>query len=185
MFKKNFNIIVGNNTTWKSSALHALAYDMKSQLNMKIIFLGATNEFEEKTHFLNQRYELCRFLSSDDTNNMKTLQVIEELCIKDGIDFIFIDDIDYLYDYLFPSNDITTKKYINFLDKIPVRKIATCSDSSSIPLFNFSDEITDSENYFLHIKYNKGRSYATIDDVSVTAFIKAFIRDEKIKTILE
>lgn len=185
MFKKNFNIIVGNNCTWKSSALHTLAYDLKSQLNMKIIFLGATNEFEEKTHFMNERYELCRFLSSDDTNNMKTLQLIEEICIKDGIDFIFIDDIDYLYDYLFPNNEITTKKYINFLDKIPVRKIATCSDSSSIPLFNFSDEITDSENYFLHIKYNKGRSYATIDDVSVLAFIKAFIRDEKIKTILE
>lgn len=185
MFKKNFNIIVGNNSTWKSSALHAFAYDLKSQLNMKIIFLGATNEFEEKTHFMNERYELCRFLSSDDTNNMKTLQLIEEICIKDGIDFIFIDDIDYLYDYLFPNNDITTKKYINFLDKIPVRKIATCSDSSSIPLFNFSDEITDSENYFLHIKYNKGRSYATIDDVKVNDFIKSFIRDEKIKTILE
>lgn len=185
MFKKNFNIIVGNNATWKSSALHALAYDMKSQLNMKIIFLGATNEFEEKTHFLNQRYELCRFLSSDDENNIKTLKVIEEISLKDGIDFIFIDDIDYLFDYLFPSNESTTKKYISFLDKIPVRKIATCSDSSSIPLFNFSEEITDSENYFLHIKYNKGRSYATIDGVSATAFIKAFIRDEKLKTILE
>jgi len=99
MFENNFNIIVGNNSTWKSSALHALAYDMKSQLNMKIIFLAATNEFEEKTHFLNQRYELCRFLSSDDENNIKTLKVIEEISLKDGIDFIFIDDIDYLYDY--------------------------------------------------------------------------------------
>jgi hypothetical protein len=185
MFKNNFNIIVGSNATWKSSALHALAYDMKSQLNMKIIFLGATNEFEEKTHFLNQRYELCRFLSSDDENNINTLKVIEEISLKDGIDFIFIDDIDYLYDYLFPNNDTTTKKYINFLDKIPVRKIATCSDSSSIPLFNFSEEITDSKNYFLQTKYNKGRSYAIINDVIANDFIKAFIRDEKIKTILE
>jgi hypothetical protein len=181
MFENNFNIIVGSDRTWKSSALHAIAYDLKSQLNMKIIFLGATNEFEEKTHFLNQRYELCRFLSSDDENNIKTLKVIEELCIKDGIDFIFIDDIDFL----FPNNESKTKKYISFLNNIPVRKIATCSDSSSIPLFNFSEEITDSKNYFLQTKYNKGRSYAIINDVIANDFIKAFIRDEKIKTILE
>ena len=185
MFENNFNIIVGSYATWKSSALHAIAYDLKSQLNMKIIFLGATNEFEEKTHFLNQRYELFRFLSSDDENNMKTLQVIEEICLKDGIDFIFIDDIDYLFDYLFQKKDSITKKYIAFLDKIPVRKIATCSDSSSIPLFDFSEEITDSKNYFLQTKYNKGRSYAIINDVIANDFIKAFIRDEKIKTILE
>lgn len=181
MFNKNFNIIVGNNSTWKSSALHALAYDLKSQLKKKIIFLGATPEFEEKTHFMNERYDLYRFLSYDDENNIKTLKVIEELCIKDGIDFIFIDDIDFL----FPNNEFKTKKYISLLDKIPVRKIATCSDTSSIPLYEYSEEITDSENYFLHIKYNKGRSYASIDDVSAIAFIKSFIRDEKIKTLLE
>jgi hypothetical protein len=181
MFNKNFNIIVGNDRTWKSSALHALAYDLKSQLNMKIIFLGATPEFEEKTNFMNERYDLYRFLSYDDENNMKTLKVIEELCIKDGIDFIFIDDIDFL----FPNNEFKTKKYISLLDKIPVRKIATCSDTSSIPLYEYSEEITDSENYFLHIKYNKGRSYAIINDVIANDFIKAFIRDEKIKTILE
>lgn len=185
MFENNFNIIVGNNSTWKSSALHALAYDLKSQLKKKIIFLGATNEFEEKTNFMNERYDLYRFLSSDDENNMKTLKVIEEICLKDGIDFIFIDDIDYLYDYLFTTKESITKKYINFLNKIPVRKIATCTDTSSIPLHQFSEEITDSENYFLDIKYNKGRSYAAIDDVIANDFIKAFIRDEKLKTILE
>jgi hypothetical protein len=71
------------------------------------------------------------------------------------------------------------------LDKIPVRKIVTCSDTSSIPLHEFSEEITDSENYFLHIKYNNGHSYVTINDLKADDFIKAFIRDEKIKTILE
>lgn len=181
MFNKNFNIIVGNNSTWRSSALHTLAYDLKSQLNKKIIFLGATPEFEEKTHFLNERYDLYRFLSYDDDNNIKTLKVIEELCIKDVIDFIFIDDIDFL----FPNNESKTKKYISFLNNIPVRKIATCADTSSIPLYEYSEEITDSENYFLHIKYNNGRSYVTIDDVKADAFIKSFIRDEKIKTLLE
>lgn len=181
MFNKNFNIIVGNNCTWKSSALHALAYDLKSQLKKKIIFLGASPEFEEKTNFMNERYDLYRFLSSDDENNLKTLKVIEELCIKDRIDFIFIDDIDFL----FPNNEYKTKKYIYFLNNIPVRKIATCTDTSSIPLHEFSEQITDSENYFLDIKYKKGRSYAIINDVIANNFIKAFIRDEKIKTILE
>jgi hypothetical protein len=181
MFKNNFNLIIAPQKTWKSSALHALAYDLKSQLKKKIIFLGATPEFEEKTHFLNERYDLYRFLSYDDDNNMKTLKVIEELCIKDGIDFIFIDDIDFL----FPNNESKTEKYISFLNNIPVRKIATCSDTSSIPLYEYSEEITDSENYFLNIKYNKGRSYASIDDVSAIAFIKSFIRDEKLKTLLE
>ena len=98
--------------------------------------------------------------------------------LKDQIDFLFIDDIDR-----FQATD--AKKYISFLDKIPVRKIATCTDTSSIPLYEFSEEITDSENYFLHIKYNNGRSYVTIDDVKADAFIKSFIRDEKLKTILE
>jgi hypothetical protein len=46
-------------------------------------------------------------------------------------------------------------------------------------------EITDSKNYFLQTKYNKGRSYAIINDVIANDFIKAFIRDEKIKTILQ
>jgi hypothetical protein len=179
MFKNNFNIIVGNSNTWKSSALHSIAYDLKSHLNKKIIFLAATQEKE--AHFLNQRYDLYRFMSYDDVNNMKILHVIEELCIKDNIDFLFIDDIDYLY----PNNDSKIKKYIAFLDKIPVRKIATCGDNSSIPLFNFSEEINDSKNYFLEMRYNKGRSYVTINDVKADDFIKAFIRDEKLKTILE
>lgn len=176
MFDKNFNIIVGGNSTWKSSALHALAYDLKSQLNKKIIFLGSLSE--NKTHFMNERYYLHRYFSYDDENNEKMFKVIEELCLKDQIDFLFIDDIDR-----FQSTD--AKKYISFLDKIPVRKIATCTDTSSIPLYEFSEEITDSENYFLHIKYNNGRSYVTIDDVKADAFIKSFIRDEKLKTLLE
>ena len=176
MFDKNFNIIVGNNSTWKSSALHALAYDLKSQLNKKIIFLGSLSE--NKTHFMNERYYLHRYFSYDDENNVKMFKVIEELCLKDQIDFLFIDDIDR-----FQATD--AKKYISFLDKIPVRKIATCTDTSSIPLYEYSEEITDSENYFLHIKYNNGRSYVTIDDVKADAFIKSFIRDEKLKTILE
>ena len=176
MFDKNFNIIVGNNSTWKSSALHALAYDLKSQLNKKIIFLGSLSE--NKTHFMNERYYLHRYFSYDDENNVKMFKVIEELCLKDQIDFLFIDDIDRF-------QATNAKKYISFLNKIPVRKIATCTDTSSIPLHEFSEEITDSENYFLHIKYNNGHSYVTIDDVKADDFIKSFIRDEKLKTILE
>lgn len=176
MFDKNFNIIVGGNSTWKSSALHALAYDLKSQLNKKIIFLGSLSE--NKTHFMNERYYLHRYFSYDDENNVKMFKVIEELCLKDKIDFLFIDDIDRF-------QATNAKKYISFLNKIPVRKIATCTDTSSIPLHEFSEEITDSENYFLHIKYNNGHSYVTIDDVKADDFIKSFIRDEKLKTILE
>lgn len=176
MLDKNFNIIVGDSNTWKSSALHALAYDLKSQLNKKIIFLGSLSE--NKTHFMNERYYLHRYFSYDDQNNEKMFKVIEELCLKDRIDFLFLDDIDRF-------QSANAKKYISFLDKIPVRKIATCTDTSSIPLYELSEEITDSENYFLHIKYNNGRSYVTIDDVKADAFIKSFIRDEKLKTILE
>lgn len=176
MLDKNFNIIVGDSNTWKSSALHALAYDLKSQLNKKIIFLGSLSE--NKTHFMNERYYLHRYFSYDDQNNEKMFKVIEELCLKDRIDFLFLDDIDRF-------QSANAKKYISFLDKIPVRKIATCTDTSSIPLYEFSEEITDSENYFLHIKYNNGRSYVTIDDVKADAFIKSFIRDEKLKTLLE
>ena len=176
MFDKNFNIIVGNNSTWKSSALHAISYDLKSQLNKKIIFLGSLSE--NKTHFMNERYYLHRYFSYDDENNVKMFKVIEELCLKDQIDFLFIDDIDRF-------SATNAKKYISFLNKIPVRKIATCTDTSSIPLHEFSEEITDSENYFLHIKYNNGHSYVTIDDVKADDFIKSFIRDEKLKTILE
>ena len=176
MFDKNFNIIVGNNSTWKSSALHAISYDLKSQLNKKIIFLGSLSE--NKTHFMNERYYLHRYFSYDDENNVKMFKVIEELCLKDQIDFLFIDDIDRF-------QATNAKKYISFLNKIPVRKIATCTDTSSIPLHEFSEEITDSENYFLHIKYNNGHSYVTINDVKADDFIKSFIRDEKLKTILE
>lgn len=176
MFDKNFNIIVGNNSTWKSSALHAISYDLKSQLNKKIIFLGSLSE--NKTHFMNERYYLHRYFSYDDENNVKMFKVIEELCLKNQIDFLFIDDIDRF-------SATNAKKYISFLNKIPVRKIATCTDTSSIPLHEFSEEITDSENYFLHIKYNNGHSYVTIDDVKADDFIKSFIRDEKLKTILE
>jgi hypothetical protein len=120
-------------------------------------------------------------MSYDDENNMKTLQVIEELCKKEKIDFLFVDDIDSF----FPSDEFVAKKYVSFIDSIPVRKVVTCNDNSSIPLYEFENEITDSKNYFLEMKYNKGRSYATIDDVRAHDFIKAFIRDEKIKTILE
>ena len=179
MFKNNFNLIIAPQKTWKSSSLHAFAKDLKSQLNKKIIFLGATHEFDGSTHFMNERYELYRFMNSNDENNMKTLQVIEELCEKGDIDFLFIDDIESF----FPSSKSTAKKYVEFIDKIPVRKVATCNDEFSIPLYDY--EIKDSKNYFLEMRYNKGRSYATINGVIANDFIKAFIRDEKIKTILE
>jgi len=183
MFDKNFNIIVGDSNTWKTSALHAISYDLKSQLNKKIIFIGTLSE--KKTHFMNERYYLHRYLSYDDENNMKIFKVIEELCLKDQIDFLFIDDIDRFQTSFNSKNKSNIKKYISFFNKIPVKKIVTCNDTSSIPLYEFSEEITDSENYFLHIKYNNGRSYVTIGDVKADAFIKSFIRDEKLKTILE
>jgi hypothetical protein len=178
MFESNFNIIVGPEKSWKSSALHSIAHDLKSHLGKRIIFLGATHEFESSHNFMSDRYELYRFLSYDDDNNMKTLRVIEELCQKKRIDFLFVDDIESFYTE-------NAKKYVSFIDRIPVRKVATCNDDSSTPLFQFEHEITDSKNHFIEMKYKKGGSYATIDGIVANEFIRSLIRDEKIKRILE
>jgi len=183
MFNNNFTIITGEPRTGKSTALHELAYELKHAFGMKIAFLAATNEFEDHIRFLGDRYEIYRFLSYSEENDMKTLLLIEELCQRKKIDFVFIDDIESF----FPSNEAAAKKYVSFIDKIAARKVAACCDDSSIPLplYRFEKEMSDVKNYFISMEYKNGRSFANIDGQSAADFIKSIVRDEKIKKLLE
>ena len=168
MFKSNFNIIVGENNTWKTSFLHNFSYELKEKFNKRIIFISSIIDGDNKnSSFMNNRYYLHRSISyrfDYETPGITVLKTIEEICKREKIDFIFIDDIEFM-----------NEKHLEILKRIPIIKIATSTKN-----FDF----IDSTNYYIEKEYKNGKHSTMINNIDITSLIKSYIRDEKLKTII-
>lgn len=167
MFDKNFNIISGDRMSGRTRFILNLSKDLDN-VGIKLFFLGCVNEFTYPKSSLSQFKDYRLLDTSNDYNNIKMLEVVQEITERDGYHFIIVDDIDYL-----------SINCINFLSKMNVRKIVTCLNDNlkkitddDFDLYNIEDKAG------LNIKSDTGVS--TIDSI-----IKGIIREQKINIILK
>ena len=177
MFSEDFSIFIGPSGNGKTTFLHRLAFEMKDKLGSRIAFISPEYDVHEDAYFMNRRYEMTRFLSSREPNNLKIIESISELCSSKKIDFVFVDDIDSFGKAIFDA-----------IERIPANKAVTCS------LFPFIDEnyeytIGSFKNYSLSVEYNgkDTRSNAwrfQVDGEEWNSFISSSIRNQKINSII-
>jgi hypothetical protein len=170
MFEKNFNIVVGDRSSYRTTFLIELSRAIRGQ-NRKILFLGGTDEFQDFANdSITRIFDHAFFYKND----IRLFHNIKELVERDNYEYIFIDDIDYI-----PNT------YIKELSDISVRKIGT-SLPDSLPIFNQDinlyqiktdyDDSSISSSTFLEI----GKQMIDIKDI-----IKTIERDQKLNTLLK
>lgn len=167
MFDKNFNIISGDRMSGRTRFLLNLSKDLDGS-GIKLFFLGCVNEFSYPKTSLSQFKDYRLIDSSNDYNNLRTIEVVKEITERDGYHFLIVDDIDYL------STDC-----INLLSTINVRKIVTCLNINS-------NKITDTDSDFYNIEDKIGLNIKNDDGVStIGGIIKNIVREQKINKILK
>ena len=167
MFDKNFNIISGDRMSGRTRFLLNLSKDLDVS-GIKLFFLGCVNEFSYPKTSLSQFKDYRLIDSSNDYNNLRTIEVVKEITERDGHHFLIVDDIDYL------STDC-----INLLSTINVRKIVTCLNINS-------NKITDTDSDFYNIEDKIGLNIKNDDGVStIGGIIKNIVREQKINKILK
>jgi len=167
MFEKNFNIISGERMSGRTRFILNLSKDLDN-IGIKLFFLGCVNEFSYSKSSLSQFKDFRLLDTSNDYNNLKMLEVIQEITERDSYHFLIVDDIDYL------SSDC-----INLISKINIRKIATC-------LNNNLKKITDDDSDFYNIEDKVGLNIKNDTGIStIGSIIKRIAREQKINTILK
>jgi len=168
MFEKNFNIISGERMSGRTRFILNLSKDLDN-IGIKLFFLGCVNEFSYSKSSLSQFKDFRLLDTSNDYNNLKMLEVIQEITERDSYHFLIVDDIDYL------SNDC-----IDFLSKMNVRKIVTC-------LNNNLKKITDDDSDFYNIEDKVGLNIKNNNNgiSTIGSIIKRIAREQKINTILK
>jgi hypothetical protein len=167
MFEKNFNIISGERMSGRTRFILNLSKDLDN-IGIKLFFLGCVNEFSYSKSSLSQFKDFRLLDTSNDYNNLKMLEVIQEITERDSYHFLIVDDIDYL------SSDC-----INLISKINIRKIATC-------LNNNLKKITDDDSDFYNIEDKVGLNIKNDTGIStIGSIIKGIVREQKINTILK
>ena len=178
MFEKNFNIIMGLNNTGKTTLLRDLSDDFKNQLGYKVYWI-------ESMSYISKDMKKISELSIDITNeknnkyDIKSINILNEIAERGNIDYLFIDDYDFL------NEGVRSE-----INKIKCKKVVTTSHQ-------FNDEILKTINNgdldYLFLNKLTGVSpyrYTIItgcDDETyfVNDFRKILLRDKKINNLLD
>jgi hypothetical protein len=168
MFSKNFNIIIGDRASSRTSFLFEMARLIKS-FDKKICYIGGTDEFFE---FANNSVEKIYDSAFFYKNDVRLFQNIKEITERDNYEYIFIDDIDYI-----------SGNCIDILSSIRVKKIATCL-TDHLPIINQNINCYEIRN-----NYTDDRNLVTLkigeDIIKTKDIINSISRDHKIKSILK
>lgn len=149
MFDNNFNVIYGDTKTGRTSFLLDIALLLK-QNDFKSFFLSCSTEFQNSRKI--EPFDEFRVLpSSDEFNNLKNIEVIDEITRSKNYNFIIVDDIDYL-----------SSNCVSALSKIEAKKIVTCLTHNNINLpkdsnfYNIEDtNIEIVKDYMISLKRDK------------------------------
>ena len=196
MQEKNFTIFTGIGAIGKSTLLFSIAELLKRDLGLKMAFIGWTHEFSELhiSETIKKSFDFVRFLSDSKEENLKMLELVSELAVRDRYDYIFIDDIvgaPNLEQRLHKSLTIAFSEdqqiYIDRLLEIPVRKIATYTTRE---IFSEDSDIAAKLAGFTRHKVEYGKRWdfnykISVDGVDSKEFVKSFVRDVKISRIIE
>ena len=164
MFSKNFNIIIGDRASGRTTFLFELARLIKS-FGKKTCYIGGTEEFYEfANNSVDKIYDSAFFYKND----VRLFQNIKEITERDEYEYIFIDDMDYI-----------SHNCMDILSSIRINKIATCL-IGNLPIFN-----QDINCY--EIKSDKNILLLKIGEelVKTKDIITTLSRDQKIKSVLK
>lgn len=191
MFDENINLIRGHSYSGKTEFLIDLANHLVDA-GFKVFFISTKDE----NRYHRNKFTFYRSLSNRFEEDYKMFQLVSEIIIRDNYDYLFIDDIDSIYDDHFFSNK-QIDKFLEILINTPVKKILTCDweESIHLPITSKTSAILYSNirEYYLTKKYNEdlGKSELLIikningENESTTDVIKSYIRDIKIENILK
>lgn len=156
MFDNNFNVIYGDRKTSRTNFLLELAFLLKNN-DFKSFFLSCSLEFQNARNI--EPFDEFRVLpSTDEFNNLKTIEVIAEITESKNYSYIIVDDIDYL-----------SNRCISELGKINVKKIVTC-------LTHNTGKLPKDSNFF------------SVEDITIDSlkdYMTSLKRDKKINSILK
>lgn len=168
MFDSNFTIFIGQRYSGRSTLLFNLANIFQSQ-GLKSVFFGGTDEFYNFSH-RKQPFELSFFYRRGDK---KAIQNLCEICTKEGVNFLFIDDIDFLDDTA-----------LNLLSDFPIKKICTSVFGKKINLENPTIyeviQRYDDDTLKLITKLKIKKTELLMED-----FLKSIEREQKLNNILK
>lgn len=191
MFDENINLIRGQSYCGKTTFLIDLANNLIDS-GFKICFIST----EDENRYHRNKFTFYRSLSNRFEEDYKMFQLVSEIIIRDNYDYLFIDDIDSIYDDHFFSHK-ETDKFLEILINTPVKKILTCDWEESIHLpitsktsANFFNSIN---TYYLTMQYDTKNNLnelvikkeRTGELELTTDVIKKTIRDIKIENILK
>jgi hypothetical protein len=168
MFDSNFTFFIGQRYSGRSTLLFTLA-DIFQSNGLKSIFFGGTDEFYDFSK-RKQPFELSFFYRREDKRAIINLN---EICIREKINFIFIDDIDFLDDTAIDLlSDFHTKKICTsiFGKKIDVKDLTTYE------IIQRYDDDTLKVITKLKIKNT---------ELLMEDFLKSIERDQKLNNILK
>ena len=191
MFDENINLIRGYSYCGKTTFLIDLANSLVDS-GFKICFISTKDE----NRYHRNKFTFYRSLSNRFEEDYKMFQLVSEIIIRDNYDYLFIDDIDSIYDDHFFSNK-QIDKFLEILINTPVKKILTCDweESIHLPITSKTSAILFSNirEYYITKEYNedkdsndsliKKEQSGTLE--STTDVIKKTIRDIKIENILK
>lgn len=191
MFDENINLIRGHSYSGKTEFLIDLANHLVDA-GFKVFFISTKDE----NRYHRNKFTFYRSLSNRFEEDYKMFQLVSEIIIRDNYDYLFIDDIDSIYDDHFFSNK-EIDKFLEILINTPVKKILTCDweESIHLPITSKTSAIffSNIREYYLTKKYNEdlGKSELLIrkningENELTTDVIKSYIRDIKIENILK
>ena len=191
MFDENINLIRGHSSSGKTEFIIDLANSLVDS-GFKICFISTKDE----NRYHRNKFTFYRSLSNRFEEDYKMFQLVSEIIIRDNYDYLFIDDIDSIYDDHFFS-DKQIDKFLEILINTPVKKILTCDweESIHLPITSKTSAILFSNirEYYIIKEYNedkdsndsliKKEQSGTLE--STTDVIKKTIRDIKIENILK
>lgn len=176
MFDKNVNIIKSKQRQGTTTFLEMFSKSLMDS-GYKVCYIGAS---KDNNINYKDKFNFYRIIASVFDEDYKMLSLISEIIIRDKYDYLFIDDIEYLYSSKFYSK-YEIDKLIENIDNIPVKKIITCDigDFPSLPTYSIT-----SNNFFNNSEEHIFENYL-IDGIEPTQIIKSYIRDIKIENILK
>jgi len=191
MFDENINLIRGHSYSGKTEFIIDLANHLVDA-GFKVFFISTKDE----NRYHRNKFTFYRSLSNRFEEDYKMFQLVSEIIIRDNYDYLFIDDIDSIYDdHFFSHKEID--KLLEILINTPVKKILTCDweESIHLPITSKTSAILYSNirEYYLTKEYNEDKDSndsfikkersGTLE--STTDVIKSYIRDIKIENILK
>jgi thymidine kinase len=171
MFDKDINLIIGSNSLGKTFLLRDIVGCL---YNSNIIFLeidGTNSRF--KVEKLKHLFLKVSNIKSNLQSDLMIMDMIDEMVIKNKIDYIIVDDIDFF------SSEIS-KRILN----IKTKKILTVTNLT----FNNGGFPKEKIKLFsIHRLPGLNQTFVSVDGnvYEISNFIKTINRDEKINKLLD